>query len=94
MSDFLETLRAANVAVTILTAAALAVRANYDWATLSPGWRITIVGLVFLIAVLAFGSFEAHQQRAPVGYRTLGVTIACLIVLVGLWVTRRQDHPR
>lgn len=93
MTDLLELLRTANVAVTVVTATVLALRINTDWATLTRGWRITILGLLSLILVGTYGSWEALRQAAPVGARTPGVTLSCVLILIGLWVTRHDQHP-
>lgn len=91
--DLLIALRAVNVALTVVTAAAVGVRINYDWGSLSRGWRVTVIGLASFPASAAYGSFEQLRQGAQPGIRTLLVTIACLVTLLGLWLSRRDRQP-
>lgn len=94
MTDLLDqpliTLRAINVAVTIFTAAGLAVVYNADWHRLATGLRIVVGGEVLLLLAGAYGSAEQLHQDAPAGWRTLLVTVACLVILTGLVLHRRE----
>lgn len=92
MSDPLETLRAVNVTLTLLTAAILFVRLNDKWWTFTTGWRTVMLGLWLLPVVGAYGSAESYVQSAPPGARTVAITVACSVILLGLWLSR-HDEP-
>lgn len=92
MTDLLEILRALNVPLAIFAAAGLVVRLNDDWRHLSRGRRTLYSGGVLFPIVAAYGSAEAYVQSAPVGLRAPLITVACVVVHVGLWRTQRADR--
>jgi hypothetical protein len=86
----LNLLRMANVALTLAAGGGLFVRGNDDWARLTHGWRTTLAFLVATFLVLSYGSVEALYQEAPVGARTVALTVVSLGVVVGLVLARRD----
>lgn len=94
MNDLLEFLRAANVALTLFAALGLGLLLNDDWTHLTRARRVIYTGGVLFPVVGAYGSFEAYLQGAPVGARTPAVTLACLVVLLGLAVHHLRPSTR
>lgn len=88
-----EAVRALNVALSVVAAAGMLLRLNDTWDVRTRGFRVTMAGVVGLLAVVAYGSSEAYAAALPTGERTPLVSLACLTVLVGLWISR-HDHPR
>lgn len=94
MIEFLEPLRVVNVALSVVAAFAFAVRVNDVWSMNSRGGRALRLGLLVLLVTLAYGSAEAYIQHAPPGVRTPLVTISCLLILRGLWMSRHDECRR
>lgn len=94
MSEVVDLFRAANVALALATAVLLWVRINDDWHHLSKGFRVVVTGQVLFPLVACYGSAEAYLQDAVTGIRPLFVTAACLVILVGLWLTRDEPPPK
>lgn len=91
MVEHFEWLRVVNVTLSIMAAGAFFVRINEVWSTQTRGGRALRLGLFVLLLTVAFASGESYVQNAPAGWRTPLVTLSCLLVLRGLWMTRR-DH--
>lgn len=89
---WLEQLRWANVALTIIVTAGLGMRINDIWAGLTWGRKIIFTGMLLFPLVGAYGSYEAYAQAAPVGLRTPLVTLACGVTLLGLWISRHDQE--
>ena len=87
-----DLVRALNVPVSILAAALVAVRVNDRWRYLTFGRRLTFVGTTAVLAVAAFGSAEAYVQGAPTGERVPLFTVACGLILAGLWLSRHEPR--
>lgn len=58
------------------------------------GQRLRYFALLFLTALVAFGSAEQVQEGVLVSYRNLGGMLAILLVLFAMGVSIRQDMRR
>lgn len=85
-----DAVRFLNVPVSLLTAVMLAVRVNDIWHQLSLGRRFTFGGSAGAFLLYAYGSAESYAQDAPAGERVPLITVVCLLVLVGLWLSRHE----
>ena len=93
LEEAVETLRLVNVVLAAIALVTYAIRINNVWEHRTKGQRTIRVGFIALLLSVAYGSAESWAQQAPVGFRSVLLTIACLIVLLGLWRVRNQhDH--
>lgn len=93
MTDATEILRIVNVTLAVIAAVGFFVRVNDVWARVSRGGRVLRVGMLALIATAAYASAENYAQHTPPGIRVPMVTVSCVLVLVGLWISRHDRDP-
>lgn len=87
----LEELRIVNAALALATLGAWLVRFNYRWADFLPGRRIVWVGISLLLGAVAYGSAESYVLGAPIGARSVFVSVALAVLLTGLWRSRDDE---
>lgn len=92
MTEVLELIRVANVALSVIAAAAFFVRINDVWSTNKNSGRTLRLGIFALIVAVAYGSAEAFIQGAPLGARVPLVAVATLLILAGLWLSRNDAY--
>lgn len=85
--------RAVNVTLALLAAIGLAVRTNDIWQMLTPGRKVSYVGVVVVLVGNAYGWGEAYLQQTQTGARGPILFTAYVLVLVGLWRSRHDEHP-
>lgn len=95
--QIIDALRLVNAGLAIATLAALYVRINEDWSELGRSLRqvgrLLPAGQAVLLLATALGSASALFNDAPPNPAVPLVTIACLLILTGLWRTR-SDRRR
>ncbi|SDC46873.1 hypothetical protein [Nocardioides lianchengensis] len=94
MTEVLDALRALNVPLSLAALAGLLVRANDIYAALTFGRRLAWAGVLLLFVAATSGSAIKYVRHAPTDVSVPVVTLACSLVVVGLWLSRgeREDH--
>lgn len=89
---FLSFLRAVNVALSLVAVAMLYVRLVDTWAHLSRGIKIARAGIVLFAVAAAVGSGVKYVLHTPTDWSIFLVTAACLLVDVGMWLSRHDPN--
>lgn len=94
MTTVLDIVRAVNVPLSLAAFLMLAIRVNDTWPGLRRGDRLTRVGILLGLFCGALGSAVKYVVGAPVDPSICLWSAACLLVVVGQWVTRPHRRPR
>lgn len=91
MTNLLELLRAANVALLTLAVLALVLWLADAWSSLSRGRIISMIGVRVLLVGGVTGSAIKYLTEAPVDGSILIVTLGAALVIVGQFMARKED---
>lgn len=93
--DLSETYRLFNAALVSAAFILFSVRLNDDWRSLTRGWKVLRLGVLGLLFAGAFGVIETMLAEPPValGARSFVITVVVIVVLIGLWMVRKEDPP-
>lgn len=94
LDNVTETARFVNVGLISLTAFFLFVRFNDLWGSVNLGGKLIFNGIVLTFLIGGYGSAEAYWQHAATGIRSPLLSLSCLLILVGLWISRRDPWIR
>ena len=92
MSEVLDALRAANVALLTLAVLSLVVWLSDTWDALSPGRRISMLSIRLLLVGGVLGSVVKYLTSAPTDASILVITVGSVGVILGQWMARK-DKP-
>lgn len=88
--NILEAARFINVGLITLTAVFLAVRFNDLWSATGLGGKMVFGGIAAYFFIGGAGSAEAYLQMAQTGIRSPAASVACSVICLGLWLSRRD----
>lgn len=91
MTNVLELLRAANVALLTIAVLALVLWLSDAWTSLSRGRKIAMVSIRLLLLGGIVGSAIKYVTHAPVDASILIVTAGSVGVIVGQFMARKED---
>lgn len=89
--DLAETCRVVNVPLATAVAAGFFLRINDAWHRYGLGGRLTRLGILAILAVVAGGSAEAYVTHAQLGIRSVLMTLALTLTACGLALIPRDD---
>lgn len=89
--DLAELCRVINVPLAMAVAAGFFIRVNDAWHRYGLGGRLTRIGILAVLMVVAGGSAEAYVTHAPLGVRSAVMTLALTLTACGLALIPRDE---
>lgn len=86
-----QTIRLINAVLAAVAAVLLSLRLTKTWRGFPPRMRLLALALWSLLLVGAYGSWEAREQLAPIGFRSYAAAVAYVWVIVALTLTPPLD---
>jgi len=89
--DLAEACRLLNVPLGVTVAAGFFIRVNDAWHLYGIGGRLTRLGVLGVLVVVAGGSAEAYVTHATLGFRSVVMTFALIVTACGLTLIPRDE---